>query len=423
MEMEPRVTSLSIGNRIRLFRERQGRSRETLAGLAGVSPSWLKAVENGTRKADSLRMLMAIAEALDVEVWDLIPGPRRLAPNAGAVSDGAVRIQRALVAHYGEPPHGTEELAPDLARLRREVDAAWELRTACQFDAVGARLAALIPEVERAVNALVHEPGQEDALRLRAETYWACAYTLFRAGERGTMAWLATDRFVESSRQVGDPLLIALGSRCVAHVLTYVGRPHDALAAAQAAIGSLEPAMGDASVELLSIWGSLHLAAALAAANDDDRATCQGMLREAGQASLAIAATPPPRRHLLTDSVLRHVGFTAGNVAIHAVSAAVDLGDGGEALRLSAQVDLDELPEQMKGRRAQVHLDIATVYEQKRQDEAAVHRLQEAERIAPELVHSDHEVREMCRAMLRRARRRSTPGLMDLAGRVGALAS
>jgi transcriptional regulator with XRE-family HTH domain len=60
---ERQVTALSTGERIRLYRIRRGLSRERLSGLAGVSPSWLEQVENGTRKADSLRLLVAVAEA------------------------------------------------------------------------------------------------------------------------------------------------------------------------------------------------------------------------------------------------------------------------------------------------------------------------------------------------------------------------
>jgi transcriptional regulator with XRE-family HTH domain len=410
---EPGLTPLSVGNRIRLFRERRGKSRETLARLADVSPSWLKAVENGTRKADSLRMLMAIAEALDVEVWDLIPGPRRLPPNAGAVSDGVVRIERALLADYGRPGRDAEELGPDLARLRREVDAALDLRSASRYDAVGARLAVLIPEVERAVDVAAHEPGHDDSLRLRAEVYWAAAYTLFRAGERGTMAWLAADRCMETARRIGDPLMTAIGARCVAHVLVHAGRSRDALDLTVAAIDTLEPTMGGSSAEDLSVWGSLHLAAAVAAARCDDRAASQRALREARVAAQGLPEPAPDFRLL---------SFTPVNVAIHAVSVAAELGDAGDALRLSDQVDLDALPEQQRGRRAQLHLDVAGVYEQKRQNEAAVHRLHEAERLAPELVRNSSNVREMCRAMLRRPRGRSTPGLVDLARRVGALA-
>jgi transcriptional regulator with XRE-family HTH domain len=424
MDVEPRVTPLSVGNRIRLFRERRGKSRETLAGLADVSPSWLKAVENGTRKADSLRMLMAVAEALDVEVWDLIPGPRRLAPNVGAASDGVVRIERTLVTDYGRRVRDTEELAPDLMRLRGEVDAVWDLRAECRFDAVGARLAVLIPEVERAVDVLAHEPGEDDALRLRAETYWVATYTLFRAGERGTMAWLAADRVVETARRIGDPLLIASGARCVSHVLMHTGRSRDALAVTLAAIDTVEPHVRDASVERLSIWGSLQLAAAMAAARSDDRAASQHALREAREtaAHLPHIGAHLPGTWTFTAPVLRHLSFMPANVAIHSVSAAAELGDSGEALRLSNYVDADALPEALRGRRAQLHIDVAGVYERTRQEEAAVHRLYEAERLAPELVRYSPSVREMCRAMLRRPRGRSIPGLVDVARRVGALA-
>lgn len=71
---ERSVTALSAGERVRLYRTRRGLSRERLSGLAGVSLSWLKQVERGTRKADSLRLLIAVVEVLRIPVWDLIPG-------------------------------------------------------------------------------------------------------------------------------------------------------------------------------------------------------------------------------------------------------------------------------------------------------------------------------------------------------------
>jgi hypothetical protein len=52
----------------------------------------------------------------------------------------------------------------------------------------------LILGVEAAVHEHLHQPDENVALRLRAETYWIAAYTLFRAGERGELAWIAADR-------------------------------------------------------------------------------------------------------------------------------------------------------------------------------------------------------------------------------------
>ncbi len=90
------VTALAAGERIRLYRVRRGLSRERLSALAGVSVSWLKQVERGTRQADSLRLLIAVAEALRVQVWDLVPVPRRLAPDGTPMDEALAQLERAL---------------------------------------------------------------------------------------------------------------------------------------------------------------------------------------------------------------------------------------------------------------------------------------------------------------------------------------
>jgi len=50
------------GERIQILRERRGLSRPVLAGLVGMSASWLKGIERGTR----LPLLVKLAEALAV---------------------------------------------------------------------------------------------------------------------------------------------------------------------------------------------------------------------------------------------------------------------------------------------------------------------------------------------------------------------
>jgi transcriptional regulator with XRE-family HTH domain len=54
------------GERIQILRERKGLTRPVLAGLVGMSPSWLKGIERGTRLAPRLPLLVKLAEALDV---------------------------------------------------------------------------------------------------------------------------------------------------------------------------------------------------------------------------------------------------------------------------------------------------------------------------------------------------------------------
>ena len=112
--------------------------------------------------------------------------------------------------------------------------------------------------------------------------------------------------------------------------------------------------------------------------------------------------------------------FGPTNVAIHAVSVAAELGDAGEALRLSHQVDPADLPPGLIGRRAQLHLDLAWACTQHRRDAEAVLQLLEAEHIAPQLIRFNPSVRDTITDLL--ARSRGTTGILhDLAIRAGVL--
>ena len=106
---------------------------------------------------------------------------------------------------------------------------------------------------------------------------------------------------------------------------------------------------------------------------------------------------------------------------MHAVSTAVDLGDAGEAIAKAELLDVSALPEGLLSRRAQVHIDMAWAYTQRRGDAEAVINLLEAERVAPQTVRYNVLVRELLREMLKRERRTATPGLRALAQRAGVL--
>jgi transcriptional regulator with XRE-family HTH domain len=61
-----RVAWLTTGQRIRIRREARGMSRPVLAGLVGRSADWLKKIENGDRRLNSLPLLIELARALGV---------------------------------------------------------------------------------------------------------------------------------------------------------------------------------------------------------------------------------------------------------------------------------------------------------------------------------------------------------------------
>jgi hypothetical protein len=64
--------------------------------------------------------------------------------------------------------------------------------------------------------------------------------------------------------------------------------------------------------------------------------------------------------------------FGSVNVAIHAISASLRLGDPRTATETGEALDLAALPASLVGRRTQVNLDLARAYAMTRKDAAAV---------------------------------------------------
>jgi hypothetical protein len=120
----------------------------------------------------------------------------------------------------------------------------------------------------------------------------------------------------------------------------------------------------------------LHLAGALAAAAEFDRAAADQSLAAAGRVAEQIGA----------DRNDHWTAFGPTNVRIHQISAAVAFGDANMAVETGEALDLQNLPAGLAGRRSQVSLDLARGYAQQRHDAAAVNMLLDAERAAPQLV-------------------------------------
>lgn len=105
---------------------------------------------------------------------------------------------------------------------------------------------------------------------------------------------------------------------------------------------ALEPTLrGDRSgPQGWSVWGALLLTAALAAARDNDIGAASDYLRRANRAA----------DHLHADRNDLRTSFGPTNVAIHRISAAVELGDVTETIRRAEQVNTTPLPDNLRER-------------------------------------------------------------------------
>jgi hypothetical protein len=312
---------------------------------------------------------------------------------------------------YGapDPVDGDEGPAQkvSLGFLRAQASSAYQDYQATRYDAAGRILPGLIRDVETAVR--IAGSASPAGSAVRARVYDTAAALLSRVGEP-FLAWAAADRAMFAAEQSGDPLLAAASAWRMSYMITGRKHPQEALDLAMTAAAALERKTRAPSPERLSLYGALHLAAATAAAASFDRATAQSLLGTAR----GIADRTGEANHLGT-------AFGPVNVAIHAISASLKLGDPRTATQTGEALDLAAMPAGLVGRRTQVNLDLARAYAMTRKDAAAVNLLLAAERLSPQLVRYDLATRDVLTELLRREHRPSTPELRPLAHRAGVI--
>ena len=397
------------GQRIARARRRRGLSQAVLAGLVGRSESWLSQVERGRRGIDSHSVLIRLAEVLRVDIEEVTGSGDSEEPTR-RVHPAASEIEQAMMA-YGAPGASAERDWPDrevsLDYLRAKARSAYRSYQATRYDTTGRILPGLIRGVEATARSVgVASP---DACEVRVLVYDTAAALLSRVGEP-FLAWAAADRARSAAEYAGDPLLAAVTAWRLSYMITSREHPQEALGLAMAAATALEHAIRAPSPEQLSVYGALHLAAATAAAACSDRAATETVLAKAR----GIAGRTGETNHMGT-------AFGPVNVAIHAISTAVRLGDPRTATQTGEALDTAAMPAGLAGRRTQVNLDLARAYAMCRKDAAAVNLLLAAERLSPQLVRYDQAIRDVLAELLRREHRPSTPELRPLAHRAGVI--
>lgn len=270
--------------------------------------------------------------------------------------------------------------------------------------------ATVLPPLAAAVGALVADSTgdrRRDGLRLLANVEAVSAKLATKIGH-GAAAWKAANRAQEAAQLSEDAHANAAAAYQV--VCAALRTDRNAMAE-QLAVSAAQQIRGSTPPDLT--WrGALTLIAAIIAARRRDRDAAQERLDEAERLAERLGA----------DGNIGWTAFGPTNVQIHRMSAAVELDDPRSALNVADRLEVATIPDELRGRQAQVRLDSAWANVQLNEDPFALINLLDAERVAPELVHNSPATRTLISDLMRRERRHAMPGLRGLAERSGVVA-
>jgi len=199
------VDEVTIGARLRTLRRWRGKSQVELAGLAGLSPSFLSMVETGQRPLDRRSHIAALANALKVSETDLVGGPH-LTPDP-LQSDphmGIPGLRVALQTNTLTAP--AVDRARPLPELAHVVTGKIEpSRRTCNYVVAGQLLPDVLDELHYHVAAAADEATERLALQSLIE---ACVCATFTAKNLNytDLAHLAALRAEEAAARLNDPI-------------------------------------------------------------------------------------------------------------------------------------------------------------------------------------------------------------------------
>ncbi|MCM3883524.1 hypothetical protein [Frankia sp. R82] len=327
-------------------------------------------------------------------------------PPAGG--DLLAELREAITAPTEQPSDRrmTSAVLDELTALARDCHSRYQ-------EADFASAARLLPVAVRSVEALAADPpaGVDPRMvgRTRAAVYVAAAKLATKTGDHD-LAWLAADRG-QHAALIGDaPALVATARRQIACVFYDTGRPADAERLALEALDALNGRRsGIDDPDVVSARGALLLLAAMISVRRDDRVEAHRRLDAAADQAAVLGR----------DDNRLWSAFGPTNVAIHALAGAQTLDDPAEAVRIGAQIDTRLLPVPLAGRRARVHVDLASAHTSLGDnDVAAVHILDVARR-APQMLRFDPAARWVVTTLLHRARGSTVPILRSVAEQAG----
>ncbi|MGW1072329.1 helix-turn-helix domain-containing protein [Streptomyces sp. NPDC002537] len=368
-----------IGRRVRRARLRLGMPQADLAAALGKSQGWVSKMERGQIELDRVGLLNQVASELHLHPNDLIRRPYTSSPSENQWQVAASSILRELRRYDLAPvfegtPRSSGELWQDMKRLHRLRDAA-----------ANVAILRCLPDLLREARALAevstgHE--REEAFAV----YAVCckfAHTAAHAMGHPELVAMACERASWSAQLSGDPLMPAVADWMRVWDMWATADWDDALALSDKALRSVQSEYDRGDALALRVWGSLQLRAAVSASRAQKVQETEDRIQHARAAGDRVAerrSMPVYDRHSLT--------FSAGNVEIHSISVALELGDQTKALTINRRADVVALAALPNSRKGHHHMDVARAWLWDGNRDKALAELEKAERIAPQLIRN-----------------------------------
>lgn len=395
----------NIGTRLRRMRRAAGLSLDALAGLSGLSKSFLSRIENGQRHLDRRTQLAALSEALKCSIADLVGEPEAKTRQARQLRDLVPAVRHALWQAEGDPLNAGPRVP--LAVLVRNAAEIWQHRKDAD---PAAALAALPNQIRATATAAQATEDRSAALHLLLDALGAAVASL-RATGAADLRWSGAQLAQHVAAQTGDPAADGYAQLLLAQSASVGASYSTAGRIAENAADQLRPHAE--TPDELRIYGTLLMTMAIAD-------TIAGNVTS-GDAVLAEA-----------DDVARRVGeadsagdkwrtyFGPLNLTMWRTSIAGEIGDADRIVALGEEITPSALGSRSRAAAFWSEYGCAIAKTSSRaHEQRALRALLRAEQIAPGRVHNDRHVRAAVANLLDNARSRAVAGnLATLARRI-----
>jgi hypothetical protein len=281
-----------------------------------------------------MSVLGQLAEVLGVEVIELTGQPYRHESaelDSGHSSIPGLRLALQQATMPGGAALITAAHPPTLHDLTARVEAAERLRQDAKFTALGD----VLPQILRDLTVLCDVAEGEDvpraeALMLRASHMARVSSNLLGHHDLG---WSAVQRELVAAERADSPVLRAAARWDLCGVWLHEGELGAARDMARKALDDLEPHMATADQAVRSLWGAMHLRAAVAWSRLWDRSEAESHLAEARHAAAGVAE----------NGNVFQTQFNAVNTEIHSVEVSLELGHPRDVLSRAELVGIERI--------------------------------------------------------------------------------